>query len=98
MHGQRNRRGRSGLTGGIEFLFKKNKVEWLKGRPRFTGKDSVKVGDREVRAKNIVIATGFLRHAAAAASKSTQKVVVDSHRCARVAQGPRSIWSSSAAA
>ncbi|MES2988185.1 MAG: dihydrolipoyl dehydrogenase [Pseudomonadota bacterium] len=47
-----------GLTGGIEFLFKKNKVEWLKGRAAFTGKDSVKVGDREVRAKNIVIATG----------------------------------------
>ncbi len=47
-----------GLTGGIEFLFKKNKVEWLKGRASFTGKDSVKVGDREIRAKNIVIATG----------------------------------------
>ena len=47
-----------GLTGGIEFLFKKNKVEWLKGHAAFTGKDTVKVGDREVRAKNIVIATG----------------------------------------
>ncbi|MGS1015940.1 dihydrolipoyl dehydrogenase [Allosphingosinicella humi] len=47
-----------GLTGGIEFLFKKNKIEWLKGRAAFTGANSVKVGDREVRAKNIVIATG----------------------------------------
>ncbi len=47
-----------GLTGGIEFLFKKNKIEWLKGLASFTGKDSVKVGDRTVRAKNIVIATG----------------------------------------
>ena len=47
-----------GLTQGIEFLFKKNKVEWLKGQASFTGKDSVKVGDRTVRAKNIVIATG----------------------------------------
>ena len=47
-----------GLTGGIEFLFKKNKVEWLKGRAAFTGANSVKVGDREVRARNIVIATG----------------------------------------
>lgn len=46
------------LTGGIEYLFKKNKVEWLKGHARFTGKDSVQVGDRTVRAKNIVIATG----------------------------------------
>jgi dihydrolipoamide dehydrogenase len=47
-----------GLTGGIEFLFKKNKVEWLKGLASFTGKDSVQVGERTVRAKNIVIATG----------------------------------------
>ncbi|HEY1145403.1 MAG TPA: dihydrolipoyl dehydrogenase [Allosphingosinicella sp.] len=47
-----------GLTGGIEFLFKKNKIEWLKGRAAFTSANSVKVGDREVRAKNIVIATG----------------------------------------
>ncbi|MEO7601679.1 MAG: dihydrolipoyl dehydrogenase [Sphingomicrobium sp.] len=47
-----------GLTGGIEFLFKKNKVEWLKGHASFESADSVKVGDRTVRAKNIVIATG----------------------------------------
>lgn len=47
-----------GLTQGIEYLFKKNKVEWLKGRASFTSKDSVQVGDRTVRAKNIVIATG----------------------------------------
>ncbi|HVF83572.1 MAG TPA: dihydrolipoyl dehydrogenase [Sphingomicrobium sp.] len=47
-----------GLTQGIEFLFKKNKVEWLKGRATFESKDSVRVGDRTVRARNIVIATG----------------------------------------
>jgi dihydrolipoamide dehydrogenase len=47
-----------GLTGGIEFLFKKNKIEWLKGLATFESADSVKVGDRTVRAKNIVIATG----------------------------------------
>jgi dihydrolipoamide dehydrogenase len=57
MHGQR-RDAVKQLTGGIEFLFKKNKVEWLKGHAAFTGKDSVKVGEREVRAKNIIIATG----------------------------------------
>src|SRR4026209_62152 len=27
----------SGLTGGIEMLFKKNKVDWLKGTARLTG-------------------------------------------------------------
>ncbi len=47
-----------GLTGGIEFLFKKNKVEWLKGRAAFEDSHKVKVGDRTVTAKDIIIATG----------------------------------------
>ncbi|MFA6607721.1 MAG: FAD-dependent oxidoreductase, partial [Sphingomonas sp.] len=42
MHGQRKDAVKQ-LTGGIEFLFKKNKIEWLKGYASFTGKDSVKV-------------------------------------------------------
>jgi dihydrolipoamide dehydrogenase len=57
MHAQR-REAVKGLTGGIEFLFKKNKIEWLKGHATFESADSVKVGERTVRAKNIVIATG----------------------------------------
>ena len=57
MHGQR-RDAVKQLTGGIEFLFKKNKIEWLKGHASFESADTVKVGDRTVRAKNIVIATG----------------------------------------
>jgi len=47
-----------GLTGGIEFLFKKNKVDWLKGHTRFTGANTVEVDGKTVTAKNIVIATG----------------------------------------
>ncbi|HEU4705238.1 MAG TPA: dihydrolipoyl dehydrogenase, partial [Sphingomicrobium sp.] len=46
------------LTGVIEFLFKKNKVEWLKGAASFESPNRVKVGDRTVSAKNVVIATG----------------------------------------
>ncbi|KHL26334.1 dihydrolipoamide dehydrogenase [Croceibacterium mercuriale] len=46
------------LTGGIEYLFKKNKVTWLKGRASFTGNNSVEVAGQTVTAKNIVIATG----------------------------------------
>ncbi|MFL6759202.1 dihydrolipoyl dehydrogenase [Sphingomonas sp.] len=57
MHGSR-KEAVKGLTQGIEFLFKKNKIEWLKGRASFESADTVKVGDRTVRAKNIVIATG----------------------------------------
>src|SRR4029434_3283537 len=76
MHGQR-KDAVKGLTGGIEFLFKKNKVEWLKARAAVTGKDSVKVGDREVRAKNIVIATGS-SVTPLPGVEIDQKVVVDS--------------------
>ena len=57
MHGGR-KEAVKGLTGGIEFLFKKNKIEWLKGHGTFEGPNTVKVADRTVTAKNIVIATG----------------------------------------
>ncbi len=76
-----------GLTGGIEFLFKKNKVEWLKGYAAFTGKDSVKVGDRTVRAKNIVIATGSSVTPLPGVAVD-QKVVVDSTGALELAKVP----------
>lgn len=52
-----------GLTSGIEFLFKKNKVDYLKGWGKFSGENSVAVDlndgkKEEVSAKNIIIATG----------------------------------------
>ncbi len=46
------------LTGGIAFLFKKNKVDWLQGYAAFTGTNTVEVAGKSYRAKNIVIATG----------------------------------------
>ncbi|MDB5690918.1 MAG: dihydrolipoamide dehydrogenase [Sphingomonas bacterium] len=57
MHAQRIE-AIKGLTGGIEYLFKKNKVDWLKGHAAFIAADTVQIGERAVRAKNIVIATG----------------------------------------
>ncbi|KAH6677516.1 hypothetical protein B0J14DRAFT_560306 [Halenospora varia] len=53
----------SGLTKGIEFLFKKNGVEYIKGTGAFTNENEIKVnladgGERSVRGKNIIIATG----------------------------------------
>jgi len=45
-------------TKGIEFLFKKNKVDWLKGWGSIPAAGQVKVGDEVHNAKNIVIATG----------------------------------------
>jgi dihydrolipoamide dehydrogenase len=57
MHAGR-REAVDGLTKGIEFLFKKNKVTWLKGRASFTGKGAVEVAGTQYKAKNVVIATG----------------------------------------
>ncbi|MCF8510760.1 MAG: dihydrolipoyl dehydrogenase [Rhodobacteraceae bacterium] len=48
----------NGNTKGIEFLFKKNKVTWLKGWGTIPAPGQVKVGDEVHIAKNIVIATG----------------------------------------
>ena len=45
-------------TKGIEFLFKKNKIDWLKGWGSIPEPGKVKVGDETHEAKNIVIATG----------------------------------------
>lgn len=45
-------------TKGIEFLFKKNKVDWLKGEGVITAPGKVSVGGTVYAAKNIIIATG----------------------------------------
>jgi len=45
-------------TVGIEFLFKKNKVDYIRGWAKITGKGQVTVGDEVHTAANIVIATG----------------------------------------
>ncbi|WP_390910974.1 dihydrolipoyl dehydrogenase [Pseudosulfitobacter sp. SM2401] len=45
-------------TKGIEFLFKKNKVDWLKGWGSIPAAGQVKVGDEVHQAKNIIIASG----------------------------------------
>ncbi len=52
-----------GLTKGIEFLFKKNKVEWIKGWGRIDGPGKVVVkgedgAENTLETKHIVIATG----------------------------------------
>ncbi|MBM9594800.1 dihydrolipoyl dehydrogenase [Roseitranquillus sediminis] len=45
-------------TKGIEFLFKKNKIDWIKGWASIPAKGQVKVGDETHEAKSIVIASG----------------------------------------
>src|SRR5260370_40486024 len=51
------------LTRGVEFLFRKNKVEWLKGKGRITAPGRIAITDaggaaREVEATSIIISTG----------------------------------------
>ncbi|KIN00949.1 hypothetical protein OIDMADRAFT_197944 [Oidiodendron maius Zn] len=53
----------TGLTKGVEFLFKKNNVEYIKGEASFASEHEIQVnlnegGERTVAGKNIIIATG----------------------------------------
>lgn len=52
----------TGLTKGVEFLFKKNKVDWIRGTARLTGGGGVEVfeGDKQTlqAAREIIVATG----------------------------------------
>ncbi|RMZ81308.1 hypothetical protein DV737_g2594, partial [Chaetothyriales sp. CBS 132003] len=53
----------SGLTKGVEFLLKKNKVDYIKGTGSFVDDHTIAVdlldgGETQIRGKNIVIATG----------------------------------------
>jgi dihydrolipoamide dehydrogenase len=50
-------------TAGVAFLFKKNKVEWIKGAGRITGPGKIEValnagGTQDLAARHIIIATG----------------------------------------
>ncbi len=51
-----------GLTKGVEFLFKKNKIDWIKGTARLTGKGGVDVFEGEKQSlratREIIVATG----------------------------------------
>ena len=48
----------NGNTKGVEFLFKKNKIDWLKGWGSIPEAGKVKVGDPLYETKNIIIASG----------------------------------------
>jgi dihydrolipoamide dehydrogenase len=48
----------SGLTKGIESLFKKHGITWIKGTARLTSNSSVEVDGEAISAKHIIVATG----------------------------------------
>ena len=51
----------STLTGGVAGLFKKNKVDLIEGSASLTGPGKVAVGDQEITAKTILLATGSVK-------------------------------------
>ena len=79
----------AGLTGGIEMLFKKNKIEWLKGTARLTGGLGVEVtlhdpatspgqgGAKQAIAatKEIIIATGSTPRSVPGIEVDRQKII-----------------------
>ncbi len=65
------------LTGGIAFLFKKNKVDWIKGHAAFTSATSIDVAGASYTAKNFMIATGSSVMPLPGVAVD-QKVIVDS--------------------
>ncbi|MFZ4747812.1 MAG: dihydrolipoyl dehydrogenase [Sphingomonas sp.] len=79
-----------GLTGGIAFLFKKNKVEWLKGRGSFVDAHTVVVEGKSHTAKDIIIATGSsVTPLPGVAVDNAAQIVVDSTGALELAAVPK---------
>jgi dihydrolipoyl dehydrogenase len=83
------------LTKGVEFLFRKNKVDWIKGAGRIAGagKVEVRAEDGQVQvleAKNIVIATGS-EPAGLTGVVVDQKRIVDSTGALALPEVPKSL-------
>lgn len=77
-------------TSGIEFLFKKNKVDWLKGWGSIPEAGKVKVGDEVHEAKNIIIASGS-EPASLPGVEVDEKVVVTSTGALELGKVPKKL-------
>jgi dihydrolipoamide dehydrogenase len=85
----------TGLTKGVEFLFKKNKVDWIKGAGAIAGPGAVTVTAEDgsktnLEAKNIVIATGS-EPAGLPGVEVDQKRIVDSTGAIALPEVPGSL-------
>ncbi|HHY02027.1 MAG TPA: dihydrolipoyl dehydrogenase [Paracoccus sp.] len=79
-------------TKGIEFLFKKNKIDWLKGWAEITAPGQVKVGDTVHETRNIVIASGSVPSALKGVQVDNDAgVVVDSTGALALARIPETM-------
>ena len=75
-------------TKGIEFLFKKNKVDWIKGWASIPEAGKVQVGDEVHEARNIVIASGS-EPSTLPAVEVDEKVVVTSTGALALSKTPK---------
>ena len=65
-----------GITKGVEFLFKKNRIDWIQGTARLAGAGKVEVGEadkRTIEAGEIIVATG-------SAPRSVPGITIDHKR------------------
>jgi dihydrolipoamide dehydrogenase len=85
----------TGLTKGVEFLFKKNKVDWVKGAGRLAGPGKVEVTGEDgavtaLAAKAIVIATGSAPAPLAGVAVDQQRIV-DSTGALAIPEVPKNL-------
>ena len=82
------------LTKGVEFLFRKNKVDWIKGAGKIVGPGNVEVAGADgvvtLEAKHIVIATGS-EPAPLAGVTVDQKRIVDSTGALSLPEVPKTL-------
>jgi dihydrolipoamide dehydrogenase len=83
----------TGLTRGVEFLFKKNKIAWIKGTARLRGHGRVDVveGDvQELAAKEIIVATGSAPRGVPGVEIDRRRIITSDEAIA-LAEVPRSM-------
>src|SRR6476661_6895142 len=59
--GERRKKVIKTLTGGVAGLMKKNEIEVIEGFASLTGGTGVKVGDQDIEAKTVILATGSVK-------------------------------------
>src|SRR5262245_28534185 len=84
----------TGLTKGVEFLLKKNSIEWVKGTGKIAGKGKVDVtggdGKRTLTAREIIVATGSSARSVPGI-EIDKKTIITSDQAIGLTEVPKSI-------
>ena len=83
-----------GLAKGVEFLFKKNKIDWIKGTARLSGSGTVEVFDGAVQTlrarREVIVATGSAPRSVPGVAIDRRRIIT-SDEAIGLAEVPRSI-------